>query len=86
MATITSKALTTLKIARRHHHTIRSRLAIVNYATEHGIERAAWRFSLDRKTVPGLATPVVGGWTCEPCSSLSPNESATHCGLDRRVD
>ena len=31
MPTIASKELTTLKIARRHHHTVRSRLAFVNY-------------------------------------------------------
>ena len=36
---------------RRHHHTVRSCLAIVNYATEHGIKGAARWFGLDRKTV-----------------------------------
>ncbi len=48
---ITTKELTTLKIAKRYHHTIKSRLAIVNYATEHGLKGAARRFGLDRKTV-----------------------------------
>jgi len=51
MPTITTKELTTLKIAKRYHHTIKSRLAIVHYATEHGIKGAARRFDLDRKTV-----------------------------------
>lgn len=51
MPTITTKELTTLKIAKRYHHTIKSRFAIVNYATEHGIKGAARRFGLDRKTV-----------------------------------
>lgn len=51
MPTSTTKELTTLKIAKRYHHTIKSRFAIVNYATEHGIKGAARRFGLDRKTV-----------------------------------
>jgi len=51
MPTIITKELTTLKIAKRYHHTIKSRFAIVNYATEHGIKGAARRFGLDRKTV-----------------------------------
>ena len=51
MHALPEPTLTTLKIARRHHHTVRSRLAIVNYATEHGIKRAARRLGLDRKTV-----------------------------------
>ncbi len=51
MPTITTKKLSTLKIAKRYHHTVTSRLAIVNYATEHGIKGAARRFGLDRKTV-----------------------------------
>ncbi len=51
MPTMTTKKLTTLKIAKRYHHTVKSRLAIVNYATEHGIKGAARRFGLDRKTV-----------------------------------
>jgi transposase len=46
-----TKELTTLKIAKRYHHTIKSRLAIVHYATDHGIKGAARRFGLDRKTV-----------------------------------
>ena len=56
MPTITSKELTTLKIARHHHHTVRSRLAIVNYATEHGIRELpgglAW---IGRRSGPGDA-------------------------------
>lgn len=51
MPTITTQELTTQKIAKRHHHTVKSRLAIVQYATEHGIKGAARRFGLDRKTV-----------------------------------
>jgi transposase InsO family protein len=51
MPTITTKELTTLRIAKRYHHTVKSRLAIVHYATEHGIKGAARRFGLDRKTV-----------------------------------
>ena len=51
MPTITTKELTTLKIAKRYHHTVKSRLAIVHYTTEHGIKGAARRFGLDRKTV-----------------------------------
>ncbi len=51
MPTITTKELTTLKIAKRYHHTVKSRLAIVHYATDHGIKGAARRFGLDRKTV-----------------------------------
>jgi transposase len=51
MPTSTTKELTTLKIANRYHHTIKSRFAIVNYAIEHGIKGAARRFGLDRKTV-----------------------------------
>ncbi len=51
MPTITTKELTTLKIARRYHHTVKSRLAIVHDATDYGIKGAARRFGLDRKTV-----------------------------------
>lgn len=51
MSTITTKELTTLKIPRRYHHTVKSRLAIVHYATDYGIKGAARRFGLDRKTV-----------------------------------
>lgn len=51
MPTITTKELTTLKIAKRYHHPVKSRLAIVHYATDHGIKGAARRFGLDRKTV-----------------------------------
>jgi transposase InsO family protein len=51
MPMITTKELTTLKIAKRYHHTVKSRLAIVHYATDHGIKGAARRFGLDRKTV-----------------------------------
>lgn len=51
MSTITTKELTTLKIPRRYHHTVKSRLAIVHYATDFGIKGAARRFGLDRKTV-----------------------------------
>ncbi|NGZ01767.1 MAG: hypothetical protein CV090_01800 [Nitrospira sp. WS238] len=39
MPTITTKELTTLTIATRSHHTIKSRLAVVNFATEHGLKR-----------------------------------------------
>lgn len=51
MPTITTKELSTLKIAKHYHHTVKGRLAIVTYATEHGIKGAARRFGLDRKTV-----------------------------------
>jgi transposase InsO family protein len=51
MPTITTKELTTLKIGKRYHHTVKSRLTIMHYATEHGIKGAARRFGLDRKTV-----------------------------------
>lgn len=51
MPTSTTKELTTLKIAKRYHHIIKSRFAIVNYAIEHGIKGAARRFGLDRKTI-----------------------------------
>lgn len=51
MPTSTTKELTTLKIAKRYHHTIKSRFAIVTYAIEHGIKGATRRFGLDRKTV-----------------------------------
>lgn len=51
MPTSTTKELTTLKIAKRYHHTIKSRFAIVTYALEHGIKGAARRFGLDRKTI-----------------------------------
>ncbi len=51
MSTITTKELTTLKIPRRYHHTVKSRLAIVHYATDYGIKGAARRFGPDRKTV-----------------------------------
>ncbi|MBK9308338.1 MAG: transposase [Nitrospira sp.] len=51
MPTISTKELTTLKIAKRYHHNIKSRFAIVTYATEHGIKGAARRFGLDRKTI-----------------------------------
>ena len=51
MPTSTTKELTTRKIAKRYHYTIKSRFAIVNDATEHGIKGAARRFGLDRKTV-----------------------------------
>lgn len=36
MPTITIGELTTLKIAKRSHPTVKSRLAIAPYATEHG--------------------------------------------------
>jgi transposase-like protein len=51
MPTITTKELTTLKTAKCYHHTIKSRLAVETYATEHGIKGAARRFGLDRKTI-----------------------------------
>lgn len=51
MPTITTQELTTQKIAKRYHHTVKSRLAIVQYATQYGIKGAARRFGLDRKTV-----------------------------------
>lgn len=51
MSTITTKELTMLKIAKRSHHTVKSRFAIVQYATGYGIKGAARRFGLDRKTV-----------------------------------
>ncbi len=51
MPTLTTKTLTTLKIAKRYHHTIESRFAIVQYATDHGMKGAARRFGLDRNTV-----------------------------------
>ena len=51
MPTITTKELKTLKIAKRYHHTVTSRLAVVTYAATHGTKPAARRFGLDRKTV-----------------------------------
>jgi transposase-like protein len=39
------------EIAKRYHHTIESRFAIVQYATDHGMKGAARRFGLDRNTV-----------------------------------
>lgn len=51
MPTITTKELATLKIAKRYHHTVKSRLAVVSYGRAHGIKAAARRFGLDRKTV-----------------------------------
>ena len=51
MPTITTQELSTQKIAKRYHHTVKSRLAIVQYATEYGIKGAARRCGLDRKTV-----------------------------------
>ncbi len=51
MPTITTKELATLKIAKRYHHTVQSRLAVVGYGTEHGIKVAARRVGVDRKTV-----------------------------------
>ncbi|WHZ16084.1 MAG: Integrase, catalytic region [Nitrospira sp.] len=51
MRLITTKELSTLRIATRHHHTINSRLAILRSAEEHGFKGAARRFGLDRKTV-----------------------------------
>jgi transposase-like protein len=51
MPTITTEESTTLKIAKRYHHTVKSRFAIVHDATDHGIKGAARRFGLDRKMV-----------------------------------
>jgi transposase len=51
MPTSTTQELTTQKIAKRSHHTVKRRLAIVPYATEHGIKGAARRFGFDRQTV-----------------------------------
>ena len=51
MRLITTKELRTLHIATRHHHLIKSRLAILRYADEYGFKGAARRFGLDRKTV-----------------------------------
>lgn len=51
MPTITTKELKALKIAKRYHHTVTSRYAVVAYATDHGMKAAARRFGLDRKTV-----------------------------------
>jgi len=51
MPTITTADLTTLKIAKRYHHTVKSRLAIASYAAERGLNGAARRFGLDRKMV-----------------------------------
>jgi transposase InsO family protein len=51
MRSIMTKELRTLHIASRHHHTVKSRLAILGYADEYGFKGAARRFGLDRKTV-----------------------------------
>ena len=86
MPKISTKELMTLKIAKRSHHTLKSRLLIVQCATEHGLTGAARRFDLDWKTVPvsrhrwhvaglvGLVPP------------LSPDPRAPHCGLDRGMN
>ena len=82
MPMITTKELTTLKIAKRYHHTVKSRLAIVHYATDHGIKGAARRFGLDRKTVRAWRRR----WPRRLGSALSPYPSTPHFGLDRGVD
>jgi transposase len=48
---ITTKELKSQKIAKRYHHTVTSRLAVVTYASTPGTKPAARRFGLDRKTV-----------------------------------
>jgi hypothetical protein len=59
MPTITTKELTTLKIAKRYHHNIKSRFAIVTYATEHGIKGAA-RSSQAQSGLPDGSCPARG--------------------------
>lgn len=64
MPTITTKELTTLKIAKRYHHTIKSRFVIVNYAPNmesKGLPGGlAW---IGRRSAPGIAAGrSLGSW------------------------
>jgi hypothetical protein len=86
MPTITTKELTTLKIAKRYHHTIKSRLAIVHYATEHGLKGAARRFGLGSEDGPSLAASLAGQRLRGPDPALSPDPSTPDSGFDRGVD
>jgi hypothetical protein len=69
MPTITTKELTTLKITKRYHHTVKSHLAIVHYAMDHGIKGAVWPGSEDG---PRVASPLKGRRPREPSPALSP--------------
>src|SRR5574338_130604 len=86
MPTITTKELTTLKIAKRYYHTVKSRLAIVHYATDHGIKGAARRFGLDRKTVRAWRRRWQAAGVAGLVPRYPPHPGTPHCGLDRGVD
>jgi transposase len=51
MPATTAAELTKLKIPKRYHHTVKSRLAVLAYVAEHGLKPTARRFGCDRKTV-----------------------------------
>jgi transposase InsO family protein len=48
---ITAAELKALNIPRQYHWRIRSRLAVLTYAGDHGVRGASRRFDLDRKTI-----------------------------------
>lgn len=48
---ITAAELKALNIPRQYHWRIRSRLAVLTYAGDHGVRGASRRFGLDRKTI-----------------------------------
>jgi transposase-like protein len=75
MPMITTKELTTLKIAKCYHHIFKSRLAIVDYATDHGIKGAARRFGLDRKTVRAWRRR----WQADGDQMFNPQNSRRGC-------
>jgi transposase-like protein len=51
MPTVTTKELGALNIPKRYRPTVRSRLAVLTYATDFGVTAAAGRFGLNPKTV-----------------------------------
>jgi len=72
MPTITTKELNSLKIAKSYHHTVKSRLAVLTYASEYGVKPAARRFGLDRKTVRSWRCR----WQAEGVQGLVPRYAA----------
>lgn len=55
MPTITTKELSTLKIAKRYHHTVKSRLAIVHYAFSQQRPKPGGHFLTSHYTVLNIS-------------------------------
>jgi len=85
MPSSTTKELTTLKIAKRYHHTIKSRFAIVNYATEHGI-KGTTRGGPRPEDSPRLVSPLADRGARRSGAALSLDPSTAHCRVNCGVD